>query len=174
MNIQREIVAYLLATYDLTDLDLMTRFVGAGKTLSLTDNPITLCLAESHYFIPALQEAYNVKKAQFKVLNADFSKKLNQFLLTKPAQKPIKKQSIVCSIAAKLAKSGVKNPMRVAWKLYRITMDCLHASKDVNTFKFFAQAFNLEFMIMQLGILPSHILPPAVLKVFANNDLVFA
>ena len=84
------------------------------------------------------------------------------------------KNSVVCTIAAKLAKHGVKNPMRVAWQVYRIAMNCLHSIAKKCHYDFFSYAFDLEYTIMAMGILPSQILPASVLTMFAKAGLALA
>ena len=93
---------------------------------------------------------------------------------TRPVQKPLKKQSVVCTIAAKLAKQGIKNPMRVAWELYRSTITCLDALANKRLQHFFSVGFYIEYTLITLGVLPSQVLPTSVLKVFAKTGLVFA
>lgn len=124
-----ELTAYLVATYDVTQLDTLLQAPSENRVI---DNPITLCLAESQYFTAALQDAYYIKKNQFQTLDIDFSKKLNEFLRSKPLQKPITKNGVVCSIAAKLAKSGIKNPMQAAWKLYKAVLRMFHELRTGN------------------------------------------
>jgi hypothetical protein len=172
VDIQNEITAYLLATYELDRLDAFLQSHINGFEYTGIDNPITWCLAESSYFIPALQDAYTIKKVQQKELNADFSKKLNQFLESKPVQKPVTKNSVVCSIAAKLSSKGVKKPLTIAWKLYRVAMNCLNAIAQKCYLDFYGFACQLEYILLQHRFTDiSQLLPPSVCHVFRKHAL---
>lgn len=84
------------------------------------------------------------------------------------------KNSVVCTIAAKLAKKGVKNPMRVAWIIHRTILAMLDAIRNKTTYVYFSYAVDLEYMLMSSGILPSQVLPASVLNIFAKTGLKLA
>lgn len=90
----------------------------------------------------------------------------------KMASKPTTKNSAVCTIAAKLAKRNVRNPMSIAWKLYRITLDCLNAISKKCYFDFYAYAYQLECILVQHRVTDiSHVLPTNVCTVFRKHAL---
>ena len=93
---------------------------------------------------------------------------------TKPVQKPITKNRVVCSISAKLAKAGIKNPMAIAWQIYRDTRECLNAIATKQLQHFFRVGFSIEYTLVGLGVAPSEVLPANVLKVFAQAGLDLA
>ena len=71
------------------------------------------------------------------------------------------KNSVVCSIAAKLAKSGVKNPMRVAWQLHKAIIAMLHAIRAKNRalckqIKLSVLAFLVKYDLVLNDLIPTH------------------
>ena len=78
------------------------------------------------------------------------------------------KTSVVCSIANKLARIGVKNPMKAAWQLHRAIIMMI----DAIDFGYHALAVSIARQIneklFKLGMLASELLPPVVSRLVVS------
>ena len=78
-----------------------------------------------------------------------------------PVQKAPKKQSVICSIAAKLAKHGIQNPMASAWQLHNAIIAMLHAIRAKNRalckqIKLSVLAFLVKYDLVLNDLIPTH------------------